>query len=212
MPIFREKSDLFRLLYSLYYFNTEQSMPENWMRDVIKEGGPHTLVWPSIWEPRVPIVSILAFTIAPNHFHLLLKEVTEKGVSKFMHRISMGYSKFINEKYDESGSLFQGRYKSRRIDNDEDFRNLAVYIMIKNPFELYRGGLKNACREFDQAYVQTLQNPLTSLGEYTGNSNFGILDHDLLHELSEEPRLFKEFACDCMQHRLEQLTDYDFNL
>ena len=169
----------------------------------------YTFVWPSIWEPRVPIVSILACTIMPNHFHLLLKETVSGGVSKFMHRVSMGYSKFINEKYDESGGLFEGTYKLRRVDDDEDLRNLAVYIMIKNPFELYSGGLMNACKHFDQAYAHTLENPLVSLAEYIGHKKSAILDYDLLLELSEEPESFKEFARDCMQHRLEQMNSYD---
>ncbi|MFH1178207.1 MAG: transposase [bacterium] len=210
MPIFRKKSDLFRLFNSLYYFNTEQSMPENWIRDVIKEGGMSTLIWPSVWETRAPMVSILACTVLENHFHILLKEKIAGGISKFMHRISMGYSKFINEKYDESGGLFQGAYKSRCVDDDIDLRNLMVYIMVKNVFETYPEGLEKACREFDRAYTHAIAYPLTSLAEYTGHRKSAILDYDLLRELSEEPKLFKEFARECMQNRLEQLTNYDF--
>lgn len=209
MPIFREKTDLLRFLQSLFYFNTQQSMPQNWTRDLLKIGGMHTLVWPPEWEARVPIVSILAFTIMPNHFHLLIKEEVEGGVSKFMHRVSMGYSKFINEKYAENGSLFQGPYKARRVDNDTDLKNLLVYIMIKNPFELYKGGIPQACSEFERAYAAALQNPLNSLAEYTGLKKAAILNHDLVLELSEEPDSFKKFARECMQHRLEQLDSYE---
>lgn len=210
MPIFRKKSDLFRLLHNLYYFNTVQSMPENWTRDVIKDGGTHALVWPSVWEPRTPIVSLLACTIMQNHFHLLLKETVAGGVSKFMHRVSMGYSKFINGKYDESGSLFQGAYKSRRIDDDTDLKNLAVYIMVKNPFETYPGGLAKACKEFDRAYAHALTYPLTSLAEYVGERKPALLDHDLIHEVLEKPKSFKEYARECMRYRLEQMNAYDF--
>lgn len=210
MPIFRKESDLFRLLYNLYYFNTEDSMPENWMREVMREGGPHTFVWPSIWKTREPIVSILAFTILPNHFHILLKEVTERGVSKFMHRVSMGYSKFINEKYNESGSLFQGTYKSRRVDDDVDLKNLAVYIMVKNPFETYPAGLAEAYKEFDRAYAHALAYPLTSLAEYVGQRKPAILDHELLRNVFEKPELFKESARECIEYRLDQMTTHDF--
>jgi putative transposase len=210
MPIFREKNDLLRLFNSLYYFNTTQTMPENWIRDVIREGGMQKLVWPSIWEPREPLVSILACTIMPNHFHLLLKEKIAGGISKFMHRVSMGYSKFINEKYTESGSLFQGAYKARCIDDDADLKNLVAYIMIKNSFETYPGGLEKAYKEFDQAYDYALDYPLTSLAEYTGKRKPALLDHNLLRELFEEPKSFKEFARDCMQNRFEQMNDYSF--
>lgn len=210
MPIFREKGDLLRLLHSLYYFNTDQPMPDNWTRDVISEGGLQTFVWPSVWLPRTPLVSILACTIMPNHFHLLLKEKVEKGISRFMHKVSMGYSKFINEKYDESGSLFQGTYKSRRVDDDSDLKNLAVYIMVKNPFETYPGGLIKACEEFDRAYTYALAYPLTSLAEYVGVKKAALLDHELLDDVFGEAESFKEFACESIQYRLEQLSSHDF--
>ncbi len=146
----------------------------------------------------------------PNHLHLLLKEATENGISKFMHRVGMGYSKFINEKYDESGSLFQGTYKSRRVDTDEDLKNLLVYTMVKNPFELYPGGLKKACEEFDKAYEDALTYPLTSLAEYVGKRKPALLDHDLLHEIAGTPESFREFARETMLYRIDQMNSYEF--
>jgi putative transposase len=208
--IFRKQSDLSRLLYSLYYFNTEHPTAPSWVRDLARVGGMHTFAWPEHWEPRSPLVSILAFTIMPNHFHLVLKELVDAGLSKFMHRISMGYSKFINEKYDESGSLFEGAYKVRRIDEDVDLQNLLVYTMIKNPFELYPGGLARACQEFYLAYMHTLSYPFTSLAEFLGNAEPAILDHDLLREIGADPDTFQEFARDSMLHRLEQMSSFDF--
>lgn len=208
--IFRKQSDPFRLLYSLYYFNTEHPTAPSWVRDLTRVGGMHTFAWPAHWEPRSPLVSILAFTIMPNHFHLVMKELVDGGLSKFMHRVSMGYSKFINEKYDESGSLFEGAYKARRIDEDADLQNLLVYTMIKNPFELYPGGLMRACQNFDLAYTHTLKFPLTSLAEFLGNTEPVILDHDLLRELGIDPSMFKESARESMLHRLEQMDSFDF--
>lgn len=208
--IFREQSDLFRLLYSLYYFNTEHPMAPSWVRDLTRVGGIHTFAWPEHWEPRSPLVSILAFTIMPNHLHLVLKELVDGGLSKFMHRISMGYSKFINEKYNESGSLFEGSYKMRRIDEDADLQNLLVYTMIKNPFELYPGGLRQAGQEFDRAYANTIDYPLTSLAEFLGHTKPAVLDHDLLREIGVDHSTFQEFARESMSHRFEQMNSFDF--
>ncbi|HEX8947241.1 MAG TPA: transposase [Candidatus Paceibacterota bacterium] len=208
--IYREQGDLFRLMYSLYFFNTAHAMPSSWVRDVTNAGGMNTFVWPEYWEPRRPLVSILAFTIMPNHFHLVLKELVEGGLSRFMHRVGMGYSKFINEKYDESGSLFQSAYKARRIEDDADIRNLMTYTMVKNPFELYPGGLANACRNFDQAYEHALAYPLSSLAEYAEHSKPAILDHALLRDIGHDSSTFKEFSRDRMLHHLEQMTIFDF--
>jgi len=212
MPIFRERKDLRRLLFNLYYFNHADRMPENWKRELEIVGDPACFRWPEAWGEREPIVSILAFSIMDNHLHLLIKEIVEGGTSKFMHRVSMAYSKFINEKYEESGSLFQGAFKSRLVEEDTDFRNLAVYVMVKNPFELYPGGLQCAIEHFNDAYKQAATDSFNSLGVYAGVKESPVIAKDLLGELFETPKIFKEFARESMLYRLDQLTSkFDLN-
>lgn len=209
MPIYRNESDLWRLRSILYYFNHNQSMPNHWTSEI--EGSINLLKWPSSWEPRMPIVSVLAFTLMPNHIHFFLKEIVEGGIAKFMHRVSMAYSKFINQKYNESGSLFEGTYKSRIVEDEEDFKNLGAYIMVKNPFELYPGGLTLACKEFESAYTHALSNPFTSLRYFDDQTQLSpILDRELLGELFNDKESFKEFARECMHNRLDSLTEYEF--
>ena len=183
LPIYRQKGDLRRLLFNLYYFNHADRMPDNWKRELEISGNSVNFEWPDAWGERQPIVSILAFSIMFNHLHLIIKEIVEGGTSRFMHRVSMAYSKFINEKYEESGSLFQGAFKSRLIEEDADFRNLAVYVMVKNPFERYPGGLRQAIEHFDDAYERMAGDPFSSLGAYTGRQASPIITKDLLGEL-----------------------------
>ena len=73
-------------------------------------------------------VSILAYCINPNHFHLLLKEKRENGISKFMQGLCVSMSKHFNIKYEEKGSLFQGAFKSRTINDDYYLDLIHVYI------------------------------------------------------------------------------------
>lgn len=184
-------------------------MPDNWKREVKISRDDRDFQWPTAWKERKPIVSILAFSIMSNHLHLIIKEIADGGTSKFMHRVSMAYSKFINERYKESGSLFQGAFRSRLVEEDADFRNLAVYVMVKNPFERYPGGLRRAIENFDRTYEQVAADPLSSLGAYAKQRASPILDKDLLGELFENPKDFKEFARETMLYRLDQLTDFD---
>lgn len=207
LPIYRQEKDLHRLLLNFFYLNHSDRMPDHWKRYLETSGNLKRFQWPNEeWGERQPIVSILAFNILANHLHLILKEITEGGTSKFMHRASMAYSKFINEKYDESGSLFQGAFKSRVVEEDVDFRNLAVYVMVKNSFESYPGGLQKAIENFDDAYERASKNPFTSLGVYAGTWESPIITKDLLGELFETPDSFKEFARETMLYRLDQLT------
>jgi len=205
MPIRRDESDFWRLLLNFYYFNHAEPLPAHWKRDLERRGGSARFRWPEEWGEREPLVAILAFSLMPNHLHLVLKEFVEDGVSRFAHKVLMGYSKFINEKYGESGSLFQGPFRSRIITDDMDFRYLAVYVMVKNPFELYPGGLKRAIEQFDDAYAFALSSPFNSLADYAGARASPILDKDLFGELFETPESFKEFARECMLDKLDAL-------
>ena len=207
LPIYREKEDLWRLLANFFYLNHAERMPENWVRRLKQDGlwTPGVYSWPEGWGSRIPLVSILAFCIMPNHLHLILKERTEKGIPKFMHRASMSYSKFINEKYDESGSLFQGAYRSRVVRSDADLRNLAVYVQVKNPFELNPKGLRGAIESFDESYEQAKEYPFTSLSAYAGGTSLPILEKDIYGEIFPDSDLFKKHAQETMLFRLELL-------
>lgn len=189
------------MLFNLFYLNSDK-VPDNWARELEKQGMLASLQWPDGWGEKKPLVSILAFTIMPNHFHFMLKEIQEGGIKEFMHKFTMAYSKFINAKYEESGSLFQGPYKSQTVQTDEYLRYLAVYIMVKNTFELYpEGGLSGATDNFDKAYEWAIEYPFTSLGDYAGRRNSPIIEKDILEGLFENSKAFKEFARDCILGR-----------
>lgn len=77
-------------------------------------------------------VSILAYCLMPNHFHILLKQNTDTPITFFMLRLGTSYAKYFNIKYDQVGSLFQGRFKTKLIDSDEYLLHVSRYIH-RNP-------------------------------------------------------------------------------
>ena len=77
---------------------------------------------------KKPLVEIIAYCLNPNHYHLILKEKREKGITEFMHRLGTSYTKFFNQKYERSGSLFQGTFKAVHIDSNEYLLYLSAYI------------------------------------------------------------------------------------
>lgn len=192
MPIVRDNSDKWRFLKMLYYFNSER-LPENWDRELRRK---HVILfsWPKDWPKRQPLVKILAYCLMKNHYHLLLKEIKDGGITKFMRKLGTGMSNYYNTKYKETGTIFQGSYKARRVDEDMYLRDLSVYIQVKNPFELYAGGLKNASANFDRAYKFAQDYQFCSLADYTGERNSPIIDKDLLGEIFQTPRDYKDFS------------------
>ncbi|MBU3942477.1 transposase, partial [Patescibacteria group bacterium] len=73
-------------------------------------------------------VELVAFTLMPNHFHLILLESREGGISQYMQRVLNAYTKYYNAKYKTSGHLFQGPFKLIHIENDPQLLYLSAYI------------------------------------------------------------------------------------
>lgn len=200
-PIVYKPADWWRFVLMLRYFNDGYAC-SNFSReleDLRKSNFRELIDWPAHWSKHQPLVSILNFTLMENHYHLILKELKEGNVTKFMRKLNTGMANYINTKYDQVGSLFQGNYKSRVAENDNDLMCLSVYVQVKNTFERYpNGGLSGALREFDKAYNWATQDPFTSLGDYAGERNSPIIEKDVLGEMFSSPEKYKAFAKQCM--------------
>ena len=83
-----------------------------------------------------PLVSIGVWCLMTNHFHLLIRQEVDGGITKFMRKLGTGYSMFFNIKYERKGALFGGLFKSKLIGIDDNYmRQLFGYIHI-NPLEI----------------------------------------------------------------------------
>ncbi len=82
------------------------------------------------------LVDIFAFCFMPNHFHFLLKQLSDGGISKFMAKVTSGFSHYFNIRHDRSGHLFQGNFGAVRIENDEQLIHTSRYIHL-NPVTAY---------------------------------------------------------------------------
>lgn len=195
LPITEDESDQWRFLRLLYYMNDE-FFDEHWYR-ADREG---RFFRPDSWPNRRPLVRILAYTLMPNHFHLLLKEVRDGGISAFMQKLCQSMTNYHNERYGQHGSIFQGSYRGRTIESDNYLQYVSAYIMVKNVFELYpKGGLRGATDHFEEAWKWGITYPYSSLGNYAGISNLPIVDKDILADIFATPRTFKAFAKDVIE-------------
>jgi len=74
------------------------------------------------------LVQIICYCLNQNHYHLILKQLTDNGVKTFMHKLGTGYTNYFNLKYSRSGSLFQGSYKAIHINSNDYLLWLSGYI------------------------------------------------------------------------------------
>lgn len=91
---------------------------------------------------RKNLVSIGAYCLMPNHFHIYIKcckkghyQNGKNNISEFMHKLSTSYAKYFNKKYKRTGGIFEGTFKSVHINNDNQARYLFSYIHL-NPIKL----------------------------------------------------------------------------
>ena len=117
--VFADAQDYAYFIKSILAYNTESVLGK------IKR---HDTQQP---ENDTPI-TILAYSLLPNHYHLLIRNNVDDGMSKFMQRVSGGYTMYFNNKHKRSGALFQGTFKSKHVVSDQGLRQLLAYVYLNN--------------------------------------------------------------------------------
>ena len=172
--IFMEDKDYFRFVHDLFEFNDQNHVPNtNYYFDpeTMKVEFRYLKNSKAERKPRKLLVEILMFTLMPNHFHLLLKQKIENGISKFMQKLGMGYSKYFNKKYERVGGLFQSKFKAVAIEEQAHFLHIPHYIHT-NPLSLSNNSnYRHSVSIVEQ--VKFLENyRWSSFPDYIGKKNF----------------------------------------
>ena len=125
--IFLDKNDYLRML-STFSFYLEKIPKAKYSITKKEELNKILLCLPS-----EPLAQISAYCLMPNHFHLILKQIDEKGISEFMRKSLNSYTRYFNTKSNRIGPIFQGKFKAVLISSDEQLIHLSRYIHL-NPF------------------------------------------------------------------------------
>jgi putative transposase len=121
--IFNGKQDYQRFLKLLYLANSSKAFH-------FMDNEDHYAM-----ERGEGLVSIGAYCLMPNHFHLLIKVPENGDVSNFMKKLGTAYSMYFNTRYDRSGALFEGKFKSEHLDSDNYLKYIFSYIHL-NPMKI----------------------------------------------------------------------------
>lgn len=162
--IFTDGHDYLRFVHDLFEFNDQNNaIAVNYYAKSSDVGCP------KLRRKRKLLVHIHTFCLMPNHYHLLLSPVVENGVSLFMKKLNGGYAKYFNERYERSGALFQGKYKSILIERDAHFLHIPYYIHF-NPLDLTQEN-----KEWRERKVKNCRKALTYLAKYRWSSHLDYL-------------------------------------
>lgn len=154
------------------------------------------------------IVAIGAYVLMDNHFHLLVRETKENGISEFLQKITTGYTMYFNKKNNRVGSLFQGTFKAEHVDNDEYLKYLYAYIHL-NPVKLIEPGWKEkGIHDLTKAKKYLEEYRYSSYEDYAveKRNESVVLSPAEFPEYFEKEGDFAKFVEEWMRYKEENLT------
>ena len=168
--LFLDSQDYTRFVHDLYEFNDTAPAFEFARRNV----GPRRS------HIRKRLVEIHGWVLMKNHYHLLISELIEGGLVRFMTKVNVGYAKYYNERYARKGHLFQGKTKRVLIERESHFLYILHYVHL-NPLDYLAGATE--WRERDKSTIKNVQEALKYLNgyrwssylDYCGTKNFPSL-------------------------------------
>lgn len=144
----------------------------------------------SLYNTGISIVDVYAFSIMPNHFHILAKQLVDDGIKTFVSLLQNSYAKYYNTKFDRFGSIWQEMFKAVRIETDEQFLHVSRYIHI------------NPLTEFIISNPEELVTyPLTSFTDYMGKRNRIFVNKAPLLEHFNSIQSLKTFTFDNVEYQ-----------
>lgn len=174
--IFQDDFDLGRFLLSLREFNSVETIGSIY-ENSFRKNEKHQL-----GNPVSKLVEIVCYCLNPNHYHLILKQITDQGVSKFIKSVAGGYTKYFNEKYKRKGVLFQGSFRASHIDSNEYLLRASAYVSLNNRFKTFIPKLSRS-----------------SWGEYMKKGNTLICTTEIILDQFKSLGEYESFALEALE-------------
>jgi putative transposase len=174
--IFSDEQDYNHFLFLMYVCNTIKSIE-------LRKIGEN-------FDREETLIDIGAYCLIPNHFHILVQEKTENGISKYMLKLLTAYSMYFNKKYKRTGKLYEGKFKSIHAGNDKYLKYLYSYIHL-NPAKILDKNWKKKIKYNKKLFHHILDYKYSSLKEYL-NNKFKILNTSKFPNYFKNPNEHKE--------------------
>lgn len=166
--LFLDSQDYVRFIHNLFEFNDVAPALESTRRNT-----SGTNVGPPRSHIRKRLVEIHGWCLMKDHYHLLISELIEGGLVKFMMKVNVGYAKYYNERYGRHGHLFQGKTKKIHIEHEAHFLYILHYLHL-NPLDYLPGAKK--WREREKSSIKNAREALKYLSKYRWSSYLDYRD------------------------------------
>ncbi len=202
--IFLGDFDYIRFLESLRDFNDLEIVGSLYLkamreRKKLRSATPHNL--------KRPLVRILCYCLMPNHFHLLLEQLEENGITEFMRRLGTGYTNYFNFKYKRTGRLFEGPFRAVLVEQENHLTHLLRYIHL-NPLDLIEPAWrKEGVKDLEKAESALVKYRWSSHTTYLLERKSQIIDKGIFGELFKDKKDYQVFLRDWAIKGLSYLND-----
>jgi len=136
------------------------------------------------------LVEIICYCFMLNHLHFLLRQLTDNGISIFMSKLTNSYTRYLNTKKERNGPFFQGRFKSVRIESNEQLLHVSRYIHL-NPLSSLL--VRNFSELEEYKY--------SSLPEYLGQSGKDYCQKEIILDQFKNTDDYQKFVSDQAEYQ-----------
>ena len=201
--IFLLRSDYDRFLSLLYLSNSSEPVHLGNIRRLKSYRGSTSVKSYFSIEKGTPLVEIAAYCLMPNHFHVLVREIQEGGISRFMQKLVTGYTMYFNKRHERTGVLLQGKFRATHAAGDEYLKYLISYIHL-NPVKLIdvnwkEHGIKD--KKYAEKYLDSYK--YSSYLDYCGKERAEsmIIHKNILPDYFSTPKIFKESVTEWLTYK-----------
>ena len=177
------KQDSDRFVKSLVYFNSVRPIGSIAEFDRVKNE-----------TEQKPLVKLIAYCLNPNHFHLILEQLVERGVSNYVKSLAGGFTKYFNARHKRTGGLLQGPFKAKHIDDNSYLLHLSAYVNLNN--RIHKIG--NPVSDFVRS----------SWDEYRGKKATCLCNNDIVMSQFKTTREYEIYALETLPAMLSKRADY----
>lgn len=188
--VFKHPSDFERVLQLLKFFRLKDNPCRFvWFME-LKE--PQELGFDAAFakfaEGKETLVDVYAYCVMSTHLHLILKQKVDGGISKYMGDVLNSYARYFNTRHLRQGPLWAGRFKSVRVEDDDQMLHLTRYIHL-NPAT---AGLVKSPEHWQYSSYAAYTDPAIK---------DSLIAKDLKHVMDFQPDSYRQFVEDRIDYQ-----------
>lgn len=182
--IYKDKEDYERFLSTVRFYQYSDN-PMRFSNFLMCSQKERSNILRVMEEKKEKLIDILSFCLMPNHLHFQLKQKMDGGVSNLMQATGNSYSHYFNIKHKRTGGLFEGRFKSVRIETNQQLIHVNRYIHL-NPYSSF----------VVKSIKDLFSYPYSSLPEYLNNTENGLCEKETVMSSFDGVDDYRRFLID----------------